>query len=165
MINIEERLAKHPFLRGISGPNILLLAEDAVPMVFKPGEMLFRRGKKAQYLFLVEKGTVAVGLLRDKKGPIAITRAGKGGSLGWSWAFAPYRWKFDARAKTRVEVLALEGRPTLDKMGRYPLLGYELMKHLAFSLSQGLEATRHQLVRIYHQKPEKEWVYFPQPIL
>ena len=124
MKNIEERLAKHPFLSGISGSNVLLLAEDAIPMVFKPGEMLFRKGKKAQYLFLLENGKVSVGLLRDKKGPITVTHVGKGGSLGWSWAFTPYRWKFDARAKTRVEVLALEGKPILAKMGRYPLMGY-----------------------------------------
>ena len=164
MIKIEESLARHPFLRGVSSPNILLLAEDAVPMVFKPGDMLFRRGKRAQYLYLVEKGTVAVGLLRDKKGPVTIMNVGKGGSLGWSWAFAPYRWKFDAKAKTRVEVIALEGRPILDKMGRYPLLGFEVMRHLASSLSQGLEATRHQLVKAYHRKPKTEWVYWPQPM-
>jgi len=162
--NIEKRLAQHPFLRGVSGPNIQLLAEDAVPMVFKPGEIIFRRGKKAEFLYLVEKGTVAVGLLKEKKGPVTILHAGKGENLGWSWAFAPYQWKFDARAKTRVEVIALEGRPLLDKMGRYPLLGYEVMRHLASSLSKGLEATRHQMVRAYHRKPEKDWIYWPQPM-
>ncbi|HJT24052.1 MAG TPA: cyclic nucleotide-binding domain-containing protein, partial [bacterium] len=161
-------LARHPFLRGVSGPNILLLAEDAVPMVFQPGESIFRQGQKAQYLFLVEKGTAAVGLLKkDKWGPVIISHVGKGGSLGWSWAFPPYRWKFDARAVTRVEALALEGKPVMAKLGRYPLLGYELMKHLAFSLSEGLEATRHQLVRLHHRIPrnEAEPVFFPQPIV
>jgi CRP-like cAMP-binding protein len=166
MENIETRLARHPFLKGISGPNILLLAEDTIPMVFQPGEMLFRQGKKAQYLFLVEKGTVEVGLLKkDKWGPMVITHVDKGGNLGWSWAFSPYRWKFDARAKTRVETLALEGKPVMAKLGRYPLLGYELMKHLAFSLSKGLEATRHQLVKVYHRGPKTEVLYFPQPIV
>jgi CRP-like cAMP-binding protein len=168
MLDIEARLAQHPFLRGVSGPNILLLAEDAVPMVFQPGEMLFRRGGKAGYLFLVEKGVVDVGLFKkDKWGPITITHVGKGESLGWSWAFAPYRWKFDARAKTRVETLALEGKPVMAKLGRYPLLGYEFMKHLAFSLSKGLEATRHQLVKVYHREPKMktELVYLSQPII
>lgn len=166
MLPLEQRLARHPFLRGVSGPNILMLAEDTVPMVFKPGEMLFRQGKKARYLFLVEKGIVEVGLLKkDKWGPVVITHVGKGGNLGWSWAFAPFKWKFDARAQTRVEVLALEGRPVMNKLGRYPLLGYEVMRQLAFSLSKTLEATRHQLVRVYHRKPKTEVLYFPSPIV
>ena len=168
MPTIEERLAKHPFLKGISGPNILMLAEDAVPMVFQPGETLFHQGQKAHYLFLIEKGTVEVGLLRkDKNGPVVITHVGKGGSLGWSWAFAPFKWKFDARAQTRVETLALDGRPVMAKLGRYPLLGYEFMRQMAKSLSEGLEATRHQLVKIHHQVPEveREILYFPSPIV
>lgn len=80
-LNIENRLARHPFLRGVSGPNILLLAEDTVPMVFQPGESIFRQGQKAQYLFLIEKGTAAVGLFKkDKWGPVTITHLGKGGT-------------------------------------------------------------------------------------
>src|ERR1039458_1766696 len=151
MPNLEQRLAQHPFLKDIPTDNIRLLAEDTTAMVFKPGEMLFRRGKKANYLFLVEKGVVSVGLLKSEAGgPLTITTVGKGGNLGWSWVFAPYRWKFDAKAKTRVEVLALEGKPVMAKMGRYPLLGYGLMGQLALSLSKGLESTRHQLVRLYH---------------
>lgn len=165
-LNLEKRLSRHPFLKGLSADHINLLAENAVPMVFQPGEFIMRQGKKAEYLFLVEKGTVSLGLLKaGQGGPITITTIGKGGNLGWSWAFEPYRWKFDARARTRVEILALEGRPTLMKMDRYPLLGYEMMKHLAFTLSQRLEATRHQLVKVYHAKAKTEYIYFPQPIL
>lgn len=168
MMSIEERLAKHPFLRGVSGPNILMLAEDTVPMVFQPGELLFHQGQKAHYLFLVEKGTVEVGLLKhDKAGPVTITHVGKGGSLGWSWAFEPYTWKFDARAKDRVETLALEGKPVMAKLGRYPLLGYEFMRQMSHSLSEALDATRHQLVKIHHHMPEteREILYFPSPIV
>jgi len=166
MPTLEQRLLRHPFLSGISTENIKLLAEDAVPMVFQSGEKIFMRGRKADYLFLVEKGIVDVGLLsggKDKE--VVITRAGKGGSLGWSWAFAPYRWKFDARAKTRVETIALEGKPILAKMGRYPLLGYELMSHLAESLAQGLEGTRHALVWTLHEAEKAELSFFPLPIV
>ncbi len=168
MVSVEERLAKHPFLKGISGPNILMLAEDTVPMVFQPGEMLFHQGQKAHYLFLIEKGIVEVGILKgDKCGPVTITHVGKGGSLGWSWAFAPFTWKFDARAKERVETLALDGKPVMAKLGRYPMLGYEFMRQMSHSLSEALDATRHQLVKIHHHAPEieREILYFPSPIV
>ncbi len=165
MPNLEQRMTKHPFLRSIPGDNIRLLAEDTTPMIFKPGEMVFRRGMNANHLFLVEKGIVLVGLLKSESGgPLTIATVTKGGSLGWSWAFEPYRWKFDAKAKTRVEVLALEGKPLLAKMGRYPLLGYELMSHLALSLSKGLEATRHQLIKLHHRKSKTDLIYLQQPL-
>lgn len=142
MVALEERLEKHPFLKGVSADNIRLLAEDAIPMAFKPGDILFRQGNAASHLFLIENGTVAVGLLKKGKGGMAAN-LGKGEILGWSWAFPPYEWNFDAQARTHVETLALEAKPVMAKMERYPLLGYELMKHLACSLAKSLEAIRH----------------------
>lgn len=164
MENIKGRLARHPFLRGVPTANLELLADDTRIKVFQPGELLFRKGTKANYLFLIEKGVVEVGLLKgDKAGPVVITRVLKGGSLGWSWAFKPYRWKFDARAKSRVEALLLEGKPVIAKMGRYPLLGYEVMSHLARSLAGALEATRHQLVKVRQRRAETDFIFMTPP--
>lgn len=168
MMTIEKRLQRHPFLREVSADNILMLAEVTRPMVFQPGEWIVRQGHKAQYLFLVESGVVELGLLKKGKGtPLVISHIRKGGSVGWSWAFPPFIWKFDARAKTRVETLALEGRAIMDKCGLYPLLGYEMMKKLAYSLSRRLEGTRHQLVHLAHKNPEVAplVLYYPSPIV
>ena len=168
MLNIAKRLQRHPFLREVSADNILMLARDARPMVFQPGEWIVRQGRKAQCLYLIESGMVELGLLKKGKGmPVVIAHVRKGGSLGWSWAFPPFLWKFDAKAKTRVEALALEGRPLMDKCGLYPLLGYEIMKKLAFSLSERLEDTRHQLIHLAHRSPgdHMEILYYPSPIV
>lgn len=168
MATIVKRLQQHPFLRHVSADNILALAEDTHPMVFQPGEWIVRQGRKANHLYLVESGIVELGLLKKGRGqPLVISHIRKGGSLGWSWAFPPFKWKFDARAKTRVEVLALEGRPVMDKCGLYPLLGYEVMKKLAQSLAQRLEGTRHQLVRQTRSYPglQPTILYYPSPIV
>jgi CRP/FNR family transcriptional regulator, cyclic AMP receptor protein len=146
MKSIEKTLARHPFMKDLSADNVNLLAENAVLMRFKEGQSLFKQGKTANYLFLIVKGKVTVGV-QHRGYHLPITIVSKGGNLGWSWVFPPYRWIFEGRAQTNVEVIALEGKPTMDKMGRYPLLGYELMKKLALSLSKGLEATRKQLLK------------------
>lgn len=166
MVVLEERLEKHRFLKGLSADNIRLLAEDAIPMAFKPGDILFRQGKTARHLFLIENGIVAVGFLKKgKECPVTVANLGKGENLGWSWAFPPYEWNFDAQAKTQVETLALESKPVLAKMERYPLLGYELMKHLACSLAKSLEATGHQWIQIHHKLPEIDRLIFPEPMI
>lgn len=168
MLKIVKRLQQHPFLRQVSADNILALAEDTHPVVFQPGEWIVRQGRKAHHLYLIESGVVELGLLKKSRGaPLVISHIRKGGSLGWSWAFPPFKWKFDARAKTRVEALALEGRPVMDKCGLYPLLGYEVMKKLAQSLAQRLEGTRHQLVHLMHKNPDLQpmVLYYPSPIV
>ncbi|HVZ81543.1 MAG TPA: cyclic nucleotide-binding domain-containing protein [bacterium] len=168
MLTIVKRLQQHPFLRQVSAENILTLAEATHPVVFQPGEWIVRQGRKARSLYLIEKGVVELGLLTKGPGtPLVISHIHKGGSLGWSWAFPPFKWKFDARAKTRVEALALDGRPVMDKCGLYPLLGYEVMKKLAESLAKRLEGTRHQLVHMARKHPDlpPAILYYPSPIV
>jgi CRP/FNR family cyclic AMP-dependent transcriptional regulator len=168
MAPIAKRLQMHPFLREVSADNILMLAEDAKPMVFQPGEWILRQGRKAHHLYLIERGIVELGLLTRGKGtPLVLCNIHKGGSLGWSWAFPPYTLKFDAKAKTRVEALALDGRAVMGKCGLYPLLGYEIMKKLALSLSKRLESTRHQLIHVLRKNPDlgPSVLFFPPPIV
>jgi len=145
---LESQLSKHPLMKGLSTENISLLAEDAIQMRFKKGETLFKQGQKADYLFLILEGKVTVGLKhRGEHLPITILHAGE--NLAWDWLFPPYKWEFEAQAMTDVAAIALEGKPVAAKMGRSPLLGYTLMRHLAQSLSNALTATRKQVLKAH----------------
>jgi signal-transduction protein with cAMP-binding, CBS, and nucleotidyltransferase domain len=155
MPSLEKKLAQHPFTKGLSAENIALLAEDAIHMKFKAGQLIFAQGKPAHYLFLVLKGRITVGI-HHRGYHLPITVVTKGGNLGWSWLFPPYQWQFEGRAATAVDAIALDGKPTVAKMDRYPLLGNELLKQLALSLSKGLNATRKELLRVHLKAIEKE---------
>ncbi|HTA75982.1 MAG TPA: Crp/Fnr family transcriptional regulator [bacterium] len=155
MPTLEQKLASHPLMKGLSTLDINLLAEDAIPMNFKSGEMLFRQGQKDNYLFLIFQGRVTVGVKnRGEHLPISILHAGE--NLGWDWLFPPYKWEFEGRALTDVETIALEGKPVAAKMSHYPLLGFTLMRHLAFSLSNALTAARRELINIHLETAKSE---------
>jgi len=156
MPTLEIKLAKHPLMKGVSTDDINLLAEDAVHMTFKSGRMLFKQGQKADYLYLILKGKVTVGVKhRGQHLPITVLHAGE--SLGWDWLFPPYKWEFEGRALTDVDAIALEGKPVATKMGHYPLLGYTLMRHLAHSLTNALTATRKRLLKAHLETIKHEF--------
>ena len=160
MPTLEIKLANHPFAKGLSTENINLLSENAVHMKFKAGQLLFKQGQKADYLFLILDGKVTVGVKhRDQHLPISILHAGE--NLGWDWLFPPYKWEFEGRALTEVDVIALEGKPVAAKMGHYPLLGYTLMRHLAHSLTNALTATRKRLLKAHMELIKHEFTGQP----
>lgn len=156
MPTLENKLEKHPFVKGLSTEDINLLSEDAVHMKFKAGQTVFRQGQKADYLFLILTGKISVGV-KHKDEHLSITILHAGENLGWDWLFPPYKWEFEAKALTDVDAIALEGKPVAAKMGRYPLMGYTLMRHLAHSLSNALTATRKRLLKAHLELVKHEF--------
>ena len=74
----------------------------------------------------------------------------EGDVLGWSWLFPPYRWHYSARATTLVRMTAFDGKCLRDKCESDHNLGYELMKRFAGIMMERLQATRMQVMDVYH---------------
>ena len=70
--------------------------------------------------------------------------------LGWSWLFPPYRWHLDARAIEAVRAVAFDGACLRQKSIDDHELGYELMRRFAEVIVSRLQATRMQLLDVYH---------------
>ena len=70
--------------------------------------------------------------------------------LGWSWLFPPYRWHLDARALTRFARSDSTVRASVQKSVEDHELGYELMRRFAKVIVSRLQATRMQLLDVYH---------------
>lgn len=145
---LARKIATHPFLADLSPHQRRLLADCAMLIQFKPGELLFREGDPANRFYLIQEGLVA---LEARIGPRAITRidtAGAGEVLGWSWLFAPYFWHFDARALEPTEAIFFYGTPLRAECEADHDLGYELMKRMAEVVTRRLQATRKQLLKL-----------------
>ena len=83
------------------------------------------------------------------RGPLIIETLHRGDVVGWSWLFEPYRWELDARARELTRVVAFDGACLRGKCEVDHELGYQLMRRFAASLTEGLEATRLQLLDVY----------------
>lgn len=145
----EQVLAEHPFFKDLSEPHLDTVVGCASNVVFQPGEFIFREGEAADRFYVVREGKVAVEVFVPNRGPVTIETIEGGEVLGWSWLFAPYRARFDARAMNAVRALSLDGACLRAKCEKDPGLGYELLKRFTQVVVSRLEATRMQLLDLY----------------
>ncbi len=151
--SFEGVLREHPFFAGLDDEHLALLAGCASNVVFHPGEFLFREGQDANQFFVLREGRVAVETFPPIGRPITIETMDGGEVLGWSWAFPPYKWHFDARAVIAVRALALDGACLRAKFDRQPTFGLEMLRRFSQVLVQRLEATQLQLLDMYVGRP------------
>jgi CRP/FNR family cyclic AMP-dependent transcriptional regulator len=150
--SLEERLAQHPFLRGLDGESIEALASSAREERFAPGTYILREGREAASLYLLEQGRVSLEIHGVQHGQIVIETIEAGECLGWSWLFPPYVWHFSGRAIEEVRTLALAGAAVRALCEADHALGYEMMKRVAGILIDRLQATRFQLLDVYGER-------------
>jgi CRP/FNR family cyclic AMP-dependent transcriptional regulator len=141
---LEADVAAHPFLIGISGHHIRLLADCAMRSQFKAGQVIFQKGETANRFYLIERGKVA---LESSTGDdvVRIDEVGPGDLLGWSWIFPPYVWHFDARAIEPTRAIFLYGTILREYCEADPTLGYELFKRMSEVMMRRLQAARVKL--------------------
>jgi CRP/FNR family transcriptional regulator, cyclic AMP receptor protein len=149
MRTLEGILAGHPFFSGWE-PRYLQLAVGCASNVrFNPGEFVFQEGEEANTFYLIRAGRVALEVVFPGRGAVTIQTLEGGEMLGWSWLIPPYSWRFDARAVETTRAIALDGKCLRGKCEEDHELGYELVKQVASSLGQRLDATRMRLLDIY----------------
>jgi CRP-like cAMP-binding protein len=146
---LEVLLRDHPFFRDLDASDIQFIAGCGRNVVFEPGAYLFREGEEADQLFILRHGRVALEIMVPGRGPVVIDTPEEGEVIGFSWLFAPYRWRFDGRALEHVRAVALDGVCLRGKCEDDPKLGYELMKRFASILVRRLQSARLRVIDMY----------------
>lgn len=144
-----DLLAAQPFLKGLSTSQLELLAGDAMPMEFRPDELIFKEGGPANRFYIILSGEVALESpcpkCDDEHGTVQIETIGADDVLGWSWLFPPYYSHFNARAVSPVKTIFFYGTRLREQCENDHELGYELMKRVAAVFIERLQATRQRL--------------------
>lgn len=143
---IEERLAHHPFLKGLEPRHIKVLAQSVLPTEFEKGQLIFKAGEPANGFYLLESGTVALEGSVLEHGPVTTDVVHAGEPLGWSWLFPPYLWHFDARALEPTRALCLSGIALRQHRDEDPELSHELFRRSCAVMAKRLMAARAKLV-------------------
>ncbi len=146
---LEPILREHPFFYGMADSHIQLIAGCSKNVRFDAGDVIFREGEPADQFYLVREGLVSVQLVIPHRGLTTLLTVGEGEVMGWSWLFAPYRWRFDARAQRPTHALAFDGKCLRAKCEEDHSLGYEIYKRFMQIVTERLESTRLQLLDLY----------------
>ncbi|MGH3081634.1 MAG: cyclic nucleotide-binding domain-containing protein [Gaiellaceae bacterium] len=147
---VEELLVESRLFADLAPQHLETIAGCGGTAHFEEGEHVFREGDDANTFYVIRTGTVALETHVPGRGPARLMTLHDEDVLGWSWLFPPYRWHFDARAIDHVRALAFDGACLRGKSVEDHELGYELMRRFAEVMLSRLQATRLQLLDVYH---------------
>lgn len=147
-LSLEDRLRNHSFGSGLPPAAIRMLAGIAQARDFKAGEYLWKQGDRAEVLYLIDSGQIALEILVPHQGPLQIETVGAGEVLGWSCLLEPYRWHFDARTLEDVSALVLESKRLRQQCDDLPVVGYRVLKQLTPLLEVRLQKMRLRILEL-----------------
>lgn len=137
---ILDAFASHAFLSKLDDRCLMDLASGVVPFAASPGDYLARRGQPARALYLVQSGTVTVGIEGEAGELKPVQTIGPGGVVGWSWLVPPHRWHFSVRAEGPVQGLMFDAEWLRDRCERNHELGYHLLREMVSTMADRLSA-------------------------
>ena len=150
METLERILGEHPFFAKLDADFLALVTGCAANVRFRAGEYVYREGESADNFYILRHGIVDLELHAPGRGEmLLIASVRQGQVLGESWLFPPYRWHFDARARSVVRAISLDGVCLRGKCEDNPAMGYEMMKRFSAVFAERLQATRLQLLDLY----------------
>jgi CRP/FNR family transcriptional regulator, cyclic AMP receptor protein len=149
---IEELLVDSRLFADLAEQHLATIAGCATTAHFEEGEHLFREGEAADTFYVIRGGSVALETHVPGQPTARLMTLHDEDVLGWSWLFPPYRWHLDARALEPVRALAFDGACLRQKSVDDHDLGYELMRRFAKVIVSRLQATRMQLLDVYHHQ-------------
>jgi CRP/FNR family transcriptional regulator, cyclic AMP receptor protein len=147
--DLTHRLAKHPFLEGLSSAFVKSLEPGTEGRTYGTGEVLIREGTPAKELLLVEHGKVALEMQASDRPRLTLLTVGPGEIVGWSVLIPPHNWNVDGRALKTTEVLAIEGRHLRKAMEADPAQAEKFLLRLLHVLDRRLEIARTQVMDIH----------------
>ncbi|MDP6355498.1 MAG: cyclic nucleotide-binding domain-containing protein [Planctomycetota bacterium] len=151
---LTREILENPLFLGLDPEKVLPLVEGARTETFEPGQYIFKEGLKANSIYQIRRGRVALETFTPERGPVTVQTLTTSEELGWSWFVDPYVWRFDARAVEMTRVLVLDAEKVRQLCRNDPAFGYVIAKRVAFVVAERLHWTRIQLLDIYGVRAE-----------
>ena len=146
---IALRLAKHPWIAGMSSDEVRLLAEHAEEVRHPARKRIFAEGDPADRFWLIWSGRVALDLAVPGRGTVLIETLSAGDILGWSWLFPPYRWRFGAVAVSEVRAAEISATAIRAHCDADSAFCADIFRRVSVTAVDRLQATRLRLLDLY----------------
>lgn len=141
-----EVLRKSDVFHYLDENDLKVVAEMCVSEEFKPGEIIFRQGKDAEKIYVIEDGLVSLLLEMGPTDKRQIQAASNFECFGWAATIPPYRRINMAKALEKTKVLAFDGKELRNLVNTNPKLCAEIAGGVAYVISQRLRAAFSQLM-------------------
>jgi len=148
-VSTRDLLARVALFAGASEDDLDRVAAWTEEARFTAGDVLLRAGERADRLYILVEGRVALSVHAPGRGDLVVETLGPGDVVGVSWALPYERWDLDARALTDGACLALDAAPLRTVMDGDDPLGRVVRLGITGLLGERLHATRLRLVDLY----------------
>jgi len=149
---LDKILREHPRFKGFPEDFLKAVAGCAKNVVYARGTYLFHEGEREDHIYMIREGIVALELESPGHGAQTFLTETVGGVIGLSWLVPPYRWTFDAVARTDLRAIAFDAECLRTKCEADPALGFAVLKHFMPVLVERLHDTRVQLLDLYRAR-------------
>jgi CRP-like cAMP-binding protein len=147
-IGVLERAA---LFRPLGRPALERLAAASDRRIVEAGDAVFTEGAKAEKVYLLETGHVAIEIeIGSGYGRTIVHTASAGECFGWSAIIPPFRFTASARAVEHSAVVEVPGAAIEAAFADGPAGGVEVLREFARMISLRLKDTRFQLVNMLH---------------
>jgi CRP-like cAMP-binding protein len=149
LTDLTIRVLAQPFFAGMTIGLVRELCECAKADTYPAGVTMFPEGGPADAFWLLEEGTVALGLHVPGRGDQVIETIGPGTLLGWSWLYPPYRWQFGANTIEPVKAVRFDAAAVRLRCETDAEFGCAIMSRLTPVITERLQATRLRLLDLW----------------
>jgi len=125
-----------PLFTGIEDEYLALLRPLFERVSFRSGETVIKQGDVAEYIYLVENGTVAITYKPYDDEPITITHVEVGGLFGWSALMGSRNYTSSGIATDDLNVIRLHGSDLRKLCTEHPDAGKVILDRLAGAVSK-----------------------------
>ena len=132
-----QQLKQGDLFWGMDNSFVKQVMEEAEKITLKEGEVLFKEGEPADYMYVLIKGRVKL-TLEDDKGSVIYVANEAGQVIGWSAVLDRDKYSASAKCADDVSMLKFEKKSFLEKLSEVPESKALLYKRLARMLGERL---------------------------
>jgi len=148
-MSIEKTLKRAEMFLGLDDSDLSKIA--ALPScregAYQPGEVIFRVGDEAKYLYVLKNGQVDLVMEVPPKSKAVIERITTGGFFGWAAIVEPHSRTMSAVGKEPSTVVAISGAELITLLDKDYHIGYKVFQSLSRILGVRLRSMEQVLVR------------------
>ena len=153
-MGIEKTLQRAEVFLGLDDSDLSKIA--ALPScreeTYQPGEVIFRAGDEARYLYVLKSGQIDIVVLVPAKSEAALTsvvvdRITTGGFFGWSALVGPHFYVMSAICQEPSQVVVISGTELMALFEKEQRIGYRVFQSLARIIGTRLRDMEQVLVR------------------
>lgn len=149
---LERSLKSQPFVSDLDDSQLRFLLGCTKNVRFAAGDYLAREGDKAEALYLIRTGRIALESHIPGRGVVTLESLGAGEIMGWSVMFPPHYWHVDARAVDTTLAFAVDGHCLRDKLEADHSFAYAITRRMLADVHKRLRRTRLQQLDVYRSE-------------